>query len=114
MLRLISVGAVALSMAAGPCCAATTNVDSAIKSLEAVSSDASKLKSYCDALKELHAAGEDPEKQAEADDKLSKVLLSFGPQFKLLLEIYDSTDPESDDSKRIDDAFFKLDSKCEL
>ena len=113
MLRLITVIAAAFSLSIAPVKAATPNVNTAIQALDAISLDSTKLKAYCDALKALYAAGEDPTKQAEADENLTKVLLSFGPQFQMLLEVYDAVAPESNDSKLLDDAFQKLDSKCE-
>ena len=88
-------------------------VDQAIKSLDAIAVDAKKLDAYCAALKKLYAAGEDETKQAEAEESFNKVLLSFGPEFQMLLEAYDAAKPESNEEKQLDDAFLKLDSKCE-
>ena len=116
MLRLIAIIAMiaaAFASATAPVNATTLNVNTAVKTLDSIALDSNKLKAYCDALKELYAAGEDPTKQAEADENLTKVLLSFGPQYQMLLEIYDAVAPESNDSKLLDDAFLKLDSKCE-
>lgn len=113
MARLIAVVLTALSLVAAPVKAATPNVNTAVKTLDSIALDSNKLKAYCDALKALYAAGEDPTKQAEADENLTKVLLSFGPQYQMLLEVYDTVAPESNDAKLLDDAFLKLDSKCE-
>ena len=113
MARLIAVVLTALSLVAAPVKAVTPNVNTAVKTLDSIALDSNKLKAYCDALKALYAAGEDPTKQAEADENLTKVLLSFGPQYQMLLEVYDTVAPESNDAKLLDDAFLKLDSKCE-
>ena len=113
MLRSMAVSAAALLFATASLSAATPDVSNAIKTLDSVALDSDKLKAYCGALKKLYAAGEDPAKQAEADENFSKVLMSFGPQYQMLLEVYDLIAPESNDAKLLDDAFLKLDSKCE-
>ena len=49
-------------------------------------------------------------KRSSMDDNL---LNSFGPQFQKALQAHLETDPSSDDGQALDDAFARLDEKCE-
>ena len=113
MLRCVLILILLACMGVAPTRAATPAVDEAIKTLESLRSDATKLKAYCAVFEEFVAAGDDEAKQTAVEEKMTKLLNSFGPQYQRFWQVYQETDPSSDDGQSLDAAFLKLDEKCE-
>ena len=113
MLRFLLVLIVVVYGSIGHTMAASPAVKEAVKTLDSIGLDASKLKAYCVVYEEYIASGDSEAKQAAADEKLTNLLNSFGPRFQKALQVHLETDPSSDDGQALDDAFARLDERCE-
>lgn len=98
---------------ASPLMAASAAVESAVKTFEAVGSDAAKLKTYCEMTKLMSSPDvEDESKADELDSKMEAFMNALGADFQTAFEAGADLDPESGDGKVYDAALDKLDAKC--
>ena len=112
MLRYVLISIAALSISCGQVMAANPAIEEAVKTIGSIGSDPAKLKAYCVALNKYLSAGENEAKLAAADETMNKLLESFGPEFRRVLDIYKATDPDSVEEQSLDAAYSKLDEKC--
>ena len=103
--------AAALSVAAGVTLAASPQVETAIKSIEAVGNDAGKLKLFCDLNKLLQEAGdkEDAATQKQIEDLITKIGSDFGAAW----DVGDELDENSPDGQAFYAAVDTLAEKCQ-
>ena len=112
MIRYIAVCAAVVCMTISPAKAATAAVGEAIKTLNSIALEEGKLSAVCKALDAFVEAGEDDAKQAAADFRMTELFESFGPQYEGLWQVYQDSDPDSEDGQLLDEAFTNLESKC--
>ena len=101
----------ALMLAAGAAPAASPQVDTAIKAIEAVGSDAGKLKLFCELNKLLQEAGdkEDAETQKQIEDLITRIGADFGAAW----DVGDELDENSPDGQAFYAAVDTLAEKCQ-
>jgi hypothetical protein len=96
-----------------PALAASANVESAVKTFEAVGNDAGKLKTYCEMSKLMSTGDDEDESKAEALDKqMQGYMKELGDDFETAFEAGADLDPDSEDGKAYDAALDGLDGKC--
>jgi hypothetical protein len=101
---------VALGLAFSPALAADPKVEAAVKSFKAVGGDQGKLKTFCDMLKAMDAAGDTPSPAAQSQiDGYTKQL---GPEFVAAWSLGETLDETSDDGKAWGEALDELATKC--
>jgi hypothetical protein len=101
---------VALGLAFHPALAADPKVEAAIKSFKAVGADQGKLKTFCDMLKAMDAAGDTPSPAAQSQiDGYTKQL---GAEFVAAWGMGEGLDENSDDGKAWGEALDELATKC--
>jgi hypothetical protein len=101
---------VALGLAFSPALAADPKVEASIKTFKAVGADAGKLKTFCDMLKAMDAAGDSPSPAAQSQiDGYTKQL---GADFTTAWSAGDDLDENSDDGKVWSEAIDELANKC--
>ena len=106
---LIACAAVALGASTVP--AASPQIEAAIKAIQAVASDAGKLKLFCSLNNILQAAGdnEDPAVQKQIED----IIAQIGPEFGAAWDIGDELDETSPDGMEFFAAVDTLAEKCQ-
>ena len=96
-----------------PALAASANVESAIKTFEAVGNDPAKLKTYCEMSKLMSTGDDEDESKAEELDKqMQGYMKELGEDFEAAFEAGADLDPDSEDGKAYDAALDGLDGKC--
>jgi hypothetical protein len=101
---------VALSLGIYPCCAASPKIEEVIKTFNAVSSDAAKLKIFCEMTKAMDAMGD---KQDAADDaKIQGYVKQLGAEFESAWVASSDVDAETPDGRAIGAALDDLSGKC--
>jgi hypothetical protein len=94
---------------AGSAPAASPSAD-AIKGIEAVGSNPTKLNMFCDLIEQLHVAGgeEDPDVQKEID----RLITDMSPEYGAAMDLRKKLDVSSPDVGAIDAAIGTLMEKC--
>ena len=102
--------AIALSLLTTAALTASPEVEAAIKVFQAVGSDPSQLKTFCELMQIDDKMDEkaDPSLEAQVDEMLDKL----GPDFKAAWETVEDIDPASDDGKILNAAVDRLSDKC--
>jgi hypothetical protein len=96
-----------------PALAASANVESAVKTFEAVGNDPARLKTYCEMNKLMSAGDDEDESKAEALDKqMQGYMKQLGDDFEAAFEAGADLDPDTDDGKAYDAGLDALDAKC--
>ena len=101
----------AVTLSTGVSLAASPQVETAIKSIEAVANDAGKLKLFCDLNKLLQEAGdkEDAATQKQIEDLITRIGSDFGAAW----DVGDELDENSPDGQAFYAAVDTLAEKCQ-
>ena len=93
-----------------PTIAASPKVEDAVKVLQAVGTDANKLKTFCELMDVDEKLGdkEDPVLEAQMD----KLLDQLGADFKVAWDVIEDTDERSPDGRALNAALDQLEDKC--
>jgi hypothetical protein len=93
-----------------PTIAASPKVEGALKVLQAVGTDANKLKTFCELmdLDEKLGDKQDPVLEAQMD----KLLDQLGADFKVAWDMVEDTDERSPDGRALSAALDQLEDKC--
>ena len=99
-----------LLLVATPTLSASPKVEDAIKVLQAVGTDANKLKAFCALMKLEEKLGgkEDPVLEGQVD----KLLDQLGADFKAAWGTIEDTDEHSPDGRALSAAMDQLEAKC--
>lgn len=90
-------------------------VNAAAKAINAFVEDKAKLDGYCAILKEMEQVKEgDDAKAEELGQKMDTYISGLSEDVQDAFAVADSVAPESEDAKKIDEAFEKIDEKCGL
>lgn len=111
-MKRIFVAAALICSAAGLASAADPGVEKAVKTFEAVGTDATKLKAFCDMSKTMEEVGDDEKKAEAADAKIQGFMTTLGPDFQSAWSAGETLKDDSPDLKTLDDALDKLAAKC--
>src|SRR5262245_46392162 len=109
---IASLGAWAVAVAGtGVAPAASPQVDTAIKAVQAVGNDPARLKLFCEFHKLLQAVGdkEDEAAQKQIEDLVAKI----GPDFSAAWDVAEEIDENSEDGQEFYDAVDTLAEKCQ-
>ncbi len=107
------LAALVLCGAFGTSAFAAPNVDSAVKTFQAVAGDPAKLKIYCEMSKVMSSAESAEDSKNDALDKqMDGYMKQLGTEFETAFEAGADLDPESADGKSYDAALDALDEKC--
>lgn len=88
-------------------------IDQAVKTINAFAADEAKIKGYCDITKEMGAVPEtDEAKMEELGKKMDDYVTKLGEPILEAFAIAEAVDPESEDGKKIDEAFGAIEEKC--
>jgi hypothetical protein len=110
-MRAVAAGAaLALTLVLHPALAADPKVDAAVKTFKAVAADAGKLKTFCEMLKIMDAAGDTPSPADNA--RIDGFMKQLGPDFVSGWNLGDNVDENSADGKAWNDALDELAGKC--
>ena len=82
----------------------------AVKVLQAVGTDANKLKIFCELMDVDEKLGDKQDPALEA--QIAKLLDQLGPDFKVAWDIAEDTDEKSPDGRTLSDALDQLEDKC--
>src|SRR5262245_59718994 len=101
----------AVGLGAGVASAASPQVETAIKSVQAVGADPAKLKMFCELNKLLEATGEkeDPAAQKQVEELIGKLGLDFTAAW----DVGDELDEASPDGQAFYAAVDALSAKCQ-
>jgi hypothetical protein len=89
------------------------DVAATIKTITALTNDATKVAGYCAISKELSAVKEtDTAKMEELGKKMDDYLTGLGEEYAEAFGAAESVAPESEDGKKLDAAFTALEDKC--
>jgi hypothetical protein len=102
--------AIAVSLIAIPALAASPQVEAAVKVLQAVAVDASKLKTFCEMTKIEEKMGDKSDPTLEA--QIDKLLDQLGADFKIAWAAVEAIDEKSPDGKVLSAAQDQLEDKC--
>jgi hypothetical protein len=108
----IVITAAALLLGANSTFTASSDVESAVKSLAQIEADPSQLQSYCRMIKDMDAAGDNEARFDALEKQLKELLRSFGPEFEQVIGLSEDTPSDSSDGQALEEAFRKLDDKC--
>lgn len=87
--------------------------EKAAKAIDALADDQTKVQGYCAISKEMAGVPEtDTKKTEELGKKMDDYLTSVGADTAEAFGIAEAVDPESEEGKKIDAAFTKLEGKC--
>jgi hypothetical protein len=105
------IAGAALILCAGVAQAASPQVETAIKAIEAVANDTGKLKLFCDLNKLLQEAGdkEDTATQKQIEDLITRIGADFGAAW----DVGDELDENSPDGQAFYAAVDTLAEKCQ-
>lgn len=88
-------------------------VDAAAKAINAFTEDKAKLDGYCAILKEMDGLKEgDDTKAEELGQKMDTYISGLSEDVQSAFGVAEAVAPESEDTKKIDEAFGKLEEKC--
>ena len=101
---------IALSLMTIPMLAASPQVEAAVKAIQAVGTDASRLQIFCELMKidEQNADKADPVLEVRMDKLLDQV----GADFKAAWDTAETSDEASEDGKVLDAALNRLSDRC--
>jgi hypothetical protein len=102
--------ATALSLLTIAALAASPEVESALKVFQALRTDPTRLKAFCEVMQieQENSGRENPLLEA----KLDKLLDELGADFKAALETAEHVEPASEDGKILDAALDQLSDEC--
>jgi hypothetical protein len=87
--------------------------EKAAKAIDALADDQTKVQGYCAISKEMAGVPEtDAKKTEELGKKMDDYLTGIGADTAEAFGIAEAVDPESEEGKKIDAAFTKLEGKC--
>ena len=109
-MKRILVMCVAGSLCACPCIAASPTIETMIKTFHAVSTDAAKLKIFCEMKKVMDARGD--RQDPAADAKIQGYLKQLGTDFQTAWVGSDDVDAGTPDGKALNAALDNLMGKC--
>ena len=109
-MKRILVACVAVSVCAGPCFAASPTIEAMIKTFQAVSTDAAKLKIFCEMKKVMDARGD--RQDPAADAKIQVYFKQLGTDFQTAWVGSDDDDAGTPDGKGLNAALDNLTGKC--
>ncbi len=109
MKRFVLAGIVACLGAYGAL-ALSPKIDSAIKTLRAVTADSARVKTFCDMTKAMDAMGDKEDAAEEA--KITGMMKQLGPDFAAAWDAADNLDDDSEDGKAYNAAMDDLAGKC--
>jgi hypothetical protein len=109
-MKRILVTCIAVSLGAGPGFAASAKIEAAVKTFQAVSADAGKLKTFCEMTKVMDAMGDKQDSAAEA--KIQGYIKQLGSDFETAWTVSNDVDENSADGKAINAALDALTGKC--
>lgn len=109
MIKFMTVFVAAIGVA-GLAHAADAKIEAAVKTLNAVAADSSKLATYCEMSKEMAASGEKPTPASEA--KIDGFAKKLGPEFESAWNAGEGLAENSADAKSLSAALDNLDQKC--
>lgn len=109
-MKRILFACVAVAISAGAVPAASPAVELAIKTIEAVANDPTRLKLFCELnrLLQEHGDNEDPVIQKRVEDLVAKL----GSEFATAWEVGDELDENSEDGQEFYAAVDALAEKC--
>lgn len=112
MKRTLAAAAMAATAALGASLvmAASPQIESAMKTLRAISNDPGKLKVYCDLQAASEALGEKEDAAAEA--RIESMTKQLGPDFEKAFDAAENLDENSADAKEFYAVADELDAKC--
>ena len=102
--------AMMLLLISTPTIAASPKVEGAVKVLQAVGTDANKLKTFCELMDVDEKLGDKQDPVLEA--QIAKLLDQLGPDFKVAWDIVEDTDERSPDGRALNAALDQLEDKC--
>jgi hypothetical protein len=110
LMKRILVTCFVVSVCAGPCFAASPTIEAMIKTFQAVSTNAAKLKIFCEMKKVMDARGDrlDP----AADAKIQGYMKQLGTDFQTAWVGSDDVDSGAPDGKALNAALDNLTGKC--
>jgi hypothetical protein len=90
--------------------AASAQIEAAVKVIQTVGTDASRLQIFCELIRidEQNAGKADPVLEARMD----KLLNQLGADFKAAWDTAETIDEASEDGKVLDDALDRLSDRC--
>lgn len=92
--------------------AQAADVDSAVKTLEAVAADPAKQEAYCGLTATLDEVGEDQKKAKAAEEEIQGYFKTLGPEFDEAWSAGSELKEGSAELKKFDAALEKLDEPC--
>jgi hypothetical protein len=88
-------------------------VDKAAKAIDTFADDQKKVEGYCTIAKEMGTLKEGDDKKAEElTKKMDDYLASVDKDLPNAFQTAEAVDPETEDGKKVDAAFTKLEGKC--
>lgn len=90
--------------------AASPKIDAAIKTFNAIAADAGKVKTYCDMITAMDAAGDKQDEASEA--QITAMMKQLGPDFEAAWGAGEGVDDDSEDAKAYVAAIDALSDKC--
>jgi hypothetical protein len=109
---IASLGAWAVAVAGtGVAPAASPQVDTAIKAVQAVGNDPARLKLFCEFHKLLQAVGDKEEEAAQK--QIEDLVAKIGPDFSAAWDVAEEIDENSEDGQAFYDAVDTLAEKCQ-
>ena len=109
MMRALPVVTMLL-LVATPTLSASPKVEDAIKVLQAVGTDANKLKAFCELMDVDDKLGDKQDPVLEA--QMDKLLDQLGADFKVAWDVIEDTDERSPDGRALSTALDQLEDKC--
>ena len=99
-----------LLLITAPTLALSPKVEDAVKVLQAVATDANKLKTFCKLMDLDEKLGDKHDPVLE--DQMAKLLDQLGPDFKVAWDIVEDTDERSSEGRALNAALDQLEDKC--
>lgn len=109
MKRIVLAGVIACLGAYGAL-AASPKIESAVKTLKAITADPGKLKTFCEMTRAMDAMGDKEDAAAEA--KITGLMKQLGPDFDAAWNAADDLDDNTEDGKAYNAAMDDLAGKC--
>jgi hypothetical protein len=88
-------------------------VDAAVKTISGLAADETKVAGYCAISKEMAAAPEtDEAKMEELGKKMDDYLTKLGDEYAEAFAVAETVAPETEQGKKLDEAYATLETKC--
>jgi hypothetical protein len=109
MKRFVFAGLVAC-LGVASALAADPKIVAAIKTFQAIAADPAKVKTFCEMIQVMDAAGDKEDPAAEA--KIAELMKQLGPDFEAAWNTADEVDEDTPDGKDYNSAMDSLADKC--